>query len=91
MLFTSVLSLKSQTVFYQDVCNCGVTGGGFSTGLGSGTGIFDIYIEQASQMYINIERELYEKLIKRLEEENDFLRRLTETRKVSSKRETRKE
>jgi hypothetical protein len=47
--------------------------------------------QAASQMHLSTDRELYEKLIKRLEEENDFLRRLTETRKVSSKRETRKE
>lgn len=48
VLLTSVLSLKSQTVIYQDICNCGVTAAGFSTGLGTGSGNFNIYIEPGS-------------------------------------------
>ena len=38
----------SQQTFYQDVCNCGVTGSGYSTGQGSGSGNFDVYIEPGS-------------------------------------------
>src|SRR5690606_7595101 len=34
--------------FYQDVFYGGVTGGGFSTGLGVGTGSFNLYIEPGS-------------------------------------------
>src|SRR5690554_3935286 len=37
-----------QQVFYQDICNCGVTGAGFSTSTGFGSGSFDIYIEPGS-------------------------------------------
>src|SRR5690625_68162 len=40
--------LLSQQVFYQDICNCGVTGAGFSTSTGFGSGSFDIYIEPGS-------------------------------------------
>jgi gliding motility-associated-like protein len=39
---------NSQVVYYQDVCKCGVTGAGFSTAMGSGSGSFDIYIEPGS-------------------------------------------
>jgi hypothetical protein len=38
----------SQAPFYQDIFNGGVTAAGFSTGLGSGSGSFDIYIEPGS-------------------------------------------
>jgi gliding motility-associated-like protein len=38
----------SQLIYHQDVFYGGVTGGGFSTGLGSGSGNFDIYIEPGS-------------------------------------------
>ncbi|MCO5258512.1 MAG: gliding motility-associated C-terminal domain-containing protein [Crocinitomicaceae bacterium] len=38
----------SQVVFYQDVCNCGVTAAGFSTGLGFGSGNFNVHIEPGS-------------------------------------------
>lgn len=51
LLLTSVLSLKSQTVIYQDSFRGGVTGGGFSTGLGSGPGTFEIYMEPGSQIH----------------------------------------
>jgi len=37
-----------QTIFYHDICKCGVTGAGFSTGQGSGNGSFNIYIEPGS-------------------------------------------
>ncbi len=49
--FLLLISLKhsySQTVFYQDVCKCGITGAGFSTSMGAGTGSFQIYIEPGS-------------------------------------------
>ena len=44
------LNLKAhcQLLFYQDLCNCGVTGAGFSTSLGTGSGSFNIYIEPGS-------------------------------------------
>jgi hypothetical protein len=38
----------SQTVFYQDVFYGGVTGGGFSTGLGAGSGTINLHIEPGS-------------------------------------------
>ncbi len=37
-----------QIIFGQDIINGGVTGAGFSTDNGSGSGSFDIYIEQGS-------------------------------------------
>lgn len=52
LFFTTTLncynSLKSQTIFHQDVFYGGVTAGGFSTGQGSGSGIFSLYIEPGS-------------------------------------------
>ncbi|HLV40814.1 MAG TPA: gliding motility-associated C-terminal domain-containing protein [Brumimicrobium sp.] len=49
LLFSCIsLNVTSQTVFYQDICNCGVTGGGFSTGGGSGNGTVELYIEPGS-------------------------------------------
>jgi gliding motility-associated-like protein len=40
--------LFSQTVYHQDVFYGGVTGGGFSTGLGLGAGLLDLFIEPSS-------------------------------------------
>lgn len=48
-----------QTIFYQDICHCGVTGGGFSTGLGSGSGDIQINIQPNSSIkkaYLLIQR-----------------------------------
>jgi hypothetical protein len=39
---------SGQKVFFQDIYNGGVSGGGGSTGAGSGTFFFDVYIEQES-------------------------------------------
>lgn len=41
-------NLSAQQLFYQDVFYGGVTGGGFSTGQGSGSGSFNLYIEPGS-------------------------------------------
>jgi len=41
-------SVNGQVVYYQETCQCGVTGAGFSTVLGSGSGNFNIYIEPGS-------------------------------------------
>ncbi|MCC7332871.1 MAG: hypothetical protein IT232_09710 [Flavobacteriales bacterium] len=41
-------NIKSQNLFYQDLCHCGVTGAGFSVGGGAGSGSFDVYIEPSS-------------------------------------------
>lgn len=38
----------NQTIFYQDVFHGGVTAGGFSTGLGVGSGTVDLYSEPSS-------------------------------------------
>ncbi len=38
----------AQNIFYQDICNCGVTGAGFSTGMGLGSGTFNVHIEPGS-------------------------------------------
>jgi hypothetical protein len=38
----------AQIVYYQETCQCGVTGAGFSTALGNGNGNFSIYIEPGS-------------------------------------------
>ena len=38
----------AQNLFYQDIYNGGVTAGGFSTGQGSGSGNFSLYIEPGS-------------------------------------------
>jgi len=43
------ISSYSQLIFYQDNCNCGVTGAGFSNGVGTGgIGQIDIQIEPGS-------------------------------------------
>src|SRR5690606_24270089 len=42
------VKLFSQTLFYQDLFYGGVTAGGFSTGLGSVSGSFSLYIEPGS-------------------------------------------
>lgn len=49
LIFTLAIELGySQSVVYQDICHCGVTAGGFSTGLGSGTGKVELHIEPGS-------------------------------------------
>src|SRR5690554_269748 len=48
LLLISLKHSYSQTVFYQDICKCGITGAGFSTSMGAGTGSFQIYIEPGS-------------------------------------------
>lgn len=52
MLFSCYLAFNlssfAQVLFYQDVCKCGVTGAGFSTSQGVGSGQFEIYIEPGS-------------------------------------------
>ncbi|MBW6484457.1 MAG: hypothetical protein K0B10_15550 [Vicingaceae bacterium] len=40
--------IYAQLLFYQDVFYGGSTGGGFSTGLGTGSGIINLYIEPNS-------------------------------------------
>ncbi|PWH85176.1 T9SS type B sorting domain-containing protein [Brumimicrobium oceani] len=40
--------ITGQVVLYQDICKCGVTGGGFSAGGGAGTGVVDVFIEPGS-------------------------------------------
>ncbi|MEZ4889572.1 MAG: gliding motility-associated C-terminal domain-containing protein [Crocinitomicaceae bacterium] len=47
ILFISIQT-NAQILFYQDVCNCGVTGAGFSTGMSFGNGQFNTYIEPGS-------------------------------------------
>ena len=47
-LFVTTHYIFSQKIFYQDICNCGVTGAGFSTALGSGSGSIVINIEPNS-------------------------------------------
>jgi len=41
-------SVSTQVVFYQDIFHGGITGAGFSTGTGNGSGAFDIHIEPGS-------------------------------------------
>ncbi len=41
-------SILSQNLFHQDIFYGGVTSGGFSTGLGSGSGILNLHIEPGS-------------------------------------------
>lgn len=51
LLFYFILlwhSANCQLLYYQDTWKGGVTGAGFSTGLGAGTGVFNIYIEPGS-------------------------------------------
>ncbi len=48
ILFFFSFGLKAQTLFHQDIFYGGVTTGGFSTGQGSGSGTFDLYIEPGS-------------------------------------------
>jgi hypothetical protein len=64
----------SQAPFYQDIFNGGVTAAGFSTGLGSGNGSF---VNHASDK----ERELYEKIIHRQQEEINYLKGLVDVLK----------
>jgi len=42
------LKAQGQVVYYQETCQCGVTGAGFSTEMGSGSGNFAINIEPGS-------------------------------------------
>ncbi|MBA3901859.1 MAG: hypothetical protein H0X62_16930, partial [Bacteroidetes bacterium] len=46
--FIFPLILKGQINYFQDTWTGGVTAAGFSTGKGSGSGTFDIYIEPGS-------------------------------------------
>jgi hypothetical protein len=41
-------STSSQTILYQDIFSGGVTAGGFSTGMGAGSGTVQLYIEPGS-------------------------------------------
>ena len=50
LLIASFNIAKSQETYYQDICHCGVTGAGFSTGFGSGSGTFDVFIEPGSEI-----------------------------------------
>jgi len=43
-----VSTADAQLVYYQDTFRGGITGGGFSTGLGAGSGVVDLYIEPGS-------------------------------------------
>lgn len=47
LFFYSTFSF-SQILFEQDIIYGGITGGGFSTGIGSGSGAFNIYVEPGS-------------------------------------------
>ena len=49
LLFNS-LSFQSQQLFYSNIFNGGITAGGFSTGQGSGSGSFSLYIEPGSSI-----------------------------------------
>lgn len=42
------ISVFGQVNYYQDICNCGITGGGFSTGMSFGSGQVQLYIEPGS-------------------------------------------
>ncbi len=42
------LKAQGQVVYYQETCQCGVTGAGFSTAQGNGAGDFSIYVEPGS-------------------------------------------
>ena len=48
LFFFNPYKNKAQQIFYQDVFYGGVTAGGFSTGQGSGSGSFSLYIEPSS-------------------------------------------
>jgi gliding motility-associated-like protein len=48
ILFFFSFGLKAQTLFHQDIFYGGVTAGGFSAGMGTGSGTFDLYIEPGS-------------------------------------------
>ncbi len=39
---------KAQNIIYQDICNCGVSAAGFSSGMGYGSGTINLYIEPGS-------------------------------------------
>lgn len=50
IIFFLFLTFKtySQITYYQETCKCGVTGAGFSTAAGSGSGSFNVYVEPGS-------------------------------------------
>lgn len=48
VIFLSFHHSYAQLVFFQDVFYGGITGGGFSTGLGSGSGTLNLHIESGS-------------------------------------------
>jgi gliding motility-associated-like protein len=48
MQFHCSYTVVAQAVFYQDIFKGGVTVGGFSTGLGTGSGFINLHIEQGS-------------------------------------------
>ena len=48
LFLTSYLNLYCQDIFHQDVFKGGVTWGGFSTGLGVGSGNLQLYVEPGS-------------------------------------------
>lgn len=47
-LLSVVCSAKGQNLFHQDIFNGGVTAGGFSAGLGAGSGVVELHIEPGS-------------------------------------------
>ncbi|MBA2584797.1 MAG: hypothetical protein H0V01_15610, partial [Bacteroidetes bacterium] len=48
LFFLTTNSLFCQIIFEQGIVRGGVTAGGFSTGMGAGSGSFDVYIEPGS-------------------------------------------
>jgi hypothetical protein len=47
-VFFTCINIHAQQLLYQDICKCGVTGAGFSTALGFGSGQFQVFIEPGS-------------------------------------------
>ncbi|MEO9257095.1 MAG: gliding motility-associated C-terminal domain-containing protein [Crocinitomicaceae bacterium] len=50
LLLLNTFTYKAQQIFYQDVFHGGVTGGGYTTTLGSGTGSFVVQIPSGSSI-----------------------------------------
>ncbi len=48
LLLYNVQKVRAQSLFHQDVFYGGVTSGGFSSGMGTGSGTIDLYIEPGS-------------------------------------------
>jgi len=48
LIILNILSFQSQQLLYSDIFNGGVTAGGFSSGQGTGSGSFSLYIEPGS-------------------------------------------